>query len=206
MEKIYPGEGKKLKEYLGNLEYLNSTIALVNWDMMVNMPKNSVEYRSNMLGYLSGESYKLTTSDQVKDFINYFEGNELDKVTSSTIETIKKNYNNIKKIPENEYIEFNIAASKSGAAWEEAKNRGDFSIFKPHLEKIVQFKRSFAEYFGYEDNIYDALLDEYEPGITVKELDLVFRELRDGIVELLNKIKNSNIKINNEIFTDFSQK
>lgn len=46
-------------------------------------------------------------------------------------------------------MDFNIAASKSGAAWEEAKNKGNFFIFKPHLEKIVQFKRSFAEYFGY---------------------------------------------------------
>lgn len=38
----------------------------------------------------------------------------------------------------------------------------------PYLEKIVDYKRRFADIYGYEDHPYDALLDEFEPGLTVK--------------------------------------
>lgn len=57
---------EELKEYLRKAEYLNSSISLLHWDSLVNMPKGAIGYRSEMIGYLTGESYKLTTSEQMK--------------------------------------------------------------------------------------------------------------------------------------------
>ena len=55
---------EELKEYLRKIEYLGSSISLLQWDSVVYMPKEAIEYRSEMIGYLTGESYKLTTSDK----------------------------------------------------------------------------------------------------------------------------------------------
>lgn len=203
MQNNYKEKRQEFKEYLKMIEYLNSSIAVLEWDTMVNAPKKAINYRSEMLGYLSSESYKLTTSEKMKEFIDFFnEVGNMDQVTRATVEKVTKEYNKTKKIPEKEYRDYTIATSISSAAWEEAKEKSDFSIFEPHLKKMIDFKRKFVEYWGYKENKYDTLLDFYEPGITVKQLDRVFSELRDGIVELLEKIKATGYVPNTKFFTE----
>ncbi len=84
-------------------------------------------------------------------------------------------------------------------AWEEAKSKNDFSIFMPHLEKMVDYKRKFANFYGYEKHPYDALLNEYEMGMTVEKLDKVFASLRDEIVNILSKVRESKVSIDENI-------
>jgi carboxypeptidase Taq len=192
---------KEFKEYLTKIEYLNSAISVLSWDMMVGIPKKGKAYRSDVLGYMSSESYKLQTSDEMKGFIEYFmEFENLDNITDAMVHNAKKNYDQTKKIPEDRYREYIILASNSFSYWEEARAKSDYSIFKPYLEKIVEFSKEFIGYWGYEGNKYNTLLDFYEPGITVEKLDKVFGELRDAIVNLLSKIQKSGIKPNTEFF------
>jgi len=192
---------EEFKEYLRKIEYLNAASGLLYWDMRVGMPKKGIPYRGKMLSYLSGEAYKLQTSDTMKEYIEYFVALEgLDDVTKAMVERAKKNYDQTKKIPEERYIAYVELTSNAEAAWEEAKGKSDFEIFKPFLEKLVSFNQEFVEYLGYEKNKYDTLLDNYEPGITVERLDVVFGELRDAIVSLLNKIENSKVKIDDNFF------
>ncbi|WP_010241360.1 carboxypeptidase M32 [Clostridium arbusti] len=182
----------ELKEYLKKLEYLKSAMALIQWDSVVNMPAKAIHYRSEILGYLSGESYNISTSNKIKEYVDFFSNKrDLDDITKGTIEKISKEYDRNKKIPKKDYTEYIIAGSISSAAWDEAKRKSDFKIFQPHLEKMVNYNQKFADYWGFKKNRYDALLDIYEPGITTEKLDEVFGNLRDAIVELLNKIKKS---------------
>jgi carboxypeptidase Taq len=192
---------KEFKDYLTKLEYLNSAESVLSWDMMVGIPKKGKAYRSEVLGYLSGEAYKIQTSDKMKEFIDYFEVQEnLDDVTKAMVYNAKKTYDQTKKIPEDRYTEYVILASNSFSYWEEARAKSDFSIFRPYLEKIIEFNKEFLGYWGYEGNKYNTLLDFYEPGITVESLDKVFGELREAIVSLLNKIQKSSVKPNVEFF------
>ncbi len=198
---------EEFKEYMRKLEYLNSAIGVIYWDMRVGIPKKATAQRGEVIGYLSGEAYRLQTSDEMKEYIDYFSTIEgLDDVTKSMVLNAKKDYDQTKKIPEHRYKEYVILKSNSEVAWEEAKEKSDFNIFKPYLEKVVDFSREFIEYWGYENNKYDTLLDFYEPGITVEKLDVVFGELRDAIVELLGKIKESGVCIKDDFFKkDFSK-
>lgn len=192
---------KGFKEELQKLEYLNSALGVLYWDMRVGIPRKSVPYRGQVLGYLSGEIYKIQTSDKMKNYIEYFNNeNELDDITKSMVENARKIYNQTKKIPEDKYKEYTILTSNAEAVWEEAKDKSDYNLFKPYLKKIIEFQKEFIGYWGYKDNKYDTLLDFYEPGITTQKLDKLFSELRDAIVNLLDKIKESKVKINEEIF------
>lgn len=198
----------EFKEYLKKIEYLQSISSLMHWDMRVNIPKKGIPHRGEVLGYISGETYKLQTSETIKEFIDYFDLiDDLDDVTKAMVEKTKKEYNQTKKIPEDRYKEYVIAVSNSEAAWEEAKEKSDFDSFRPYLEKVVNFNKEFIDYWGYDKNKYDTLLDFYEPGITVERLDKVFGELRDAIVGLLGKIQNSDVKPDTEVFSrNFSKK
>lgn len=133
--------------------------------------------------FLSGEKYKLQTSDTMKEFIDFFmDEDELDDTTKAMTENAKKIYDQIKKIPEDEYKEYVIFTSNVEAAWEVPREKSDFDLFKPHLEKLVKCNQKFIKYLGYDKNKYDTLLNLYEPGITVEKLDVVFRDLREAIV------------------------
>jgi len=192
----------EFKEYLKKIEYMNSTTGVLYWDMRVGAPSEGIPYRGEVLGYLAGETYKLQTSETMKGFIDYFSVlKNIDKVTESMVLKAKKDYDQTKKIPEKRYVEYTVLVSKAESAWEEAKNKSDFNIFKPYLQQVVDFNKEFIGYYGYKDNKYDTLLDFYEPGITVEKLDKVFGTLRDAIVKLLEKIKLSAVKPDSSIFT-----
>lgn len=203
MNKVVEDKIDELKGYLSKIEYLGAALAVFSWDDMVNAPRKAVEYRSRVTAYLSGELYKLKTSEEVKNFIDFFDGvkGELDEVIAATLDNLKKEYYQTKKIPDDEYKEYTKECSVSLAVWEEAKNKSDFSIFKPHLKKIVDFNKRFVEYWGYEGNKYNALLNNYEPGITTEKVDKLFEEMKNGIMHVLNKVKKSGYTPRIDFFT-----
>lgn len=183
------------KEYMKDIEYLNSALSALYWDARVSIPKKGMAYRGEVLGYLSSEMYKRQTSQTIKGFIDYFQSCEDgDDVTRAMADRANREYDRSMKIPEDRFRAYVIAVSDSEAAWEHAKDKSDFSIFKPHLEKLIAFNREFIGYWGYEDSKYDRLLDYYEPGITVKVLDSIFAELKEAIITLLDRIKTSSNK------------
>lgn len=195
---------EKVKEHYEKVEELTKLLVLADWDLRIIMPKKALDSRANTISFISGELFKLATSNEVASFIAYFEPlmDELSVRDRAMIRKMKREYDQISKIPEDRYKEFSRLSILSERAWEEAKEKSDFSIFKPHLEKIVDMKREFAEYYGYEDNKYDALLNEYEEGLTVKKLDLVFGELKEAIINLLDYINSSNNKVDYSFLQD----
>ena len=193
---------KKLEEfsaYLKIIEHYRNVGGLMYWDMTTGMPENAAEGRAETMSFMQMQAHNLSVAKEIHDFIKFFEKNEekLDFVQKRMLHELKKNYEKEKIFPEAFIKEFSLAASRGQLAWEKAKNEDDFEIFKPALEKIVELTKRSIEYKGYKVNKYDALLDDYEAGLTVEKLDKVFEELRDGIVTILKKINNSETKISN---------
>lgn len=190
----------EVKEYLKKYDKLNQAIALIYWDMRTNMPEKAGEIRGEVLQYLSEESFKMLTSDKVKTFIDDLSlyKDKMNRLQYRMLEELERNYNETKKIPQNKYVEFVGLCSNSELAWEKAKEASDFEIFKPYLEKVVQYIQEFIEYWGYKKDKYDTLLDKYEIGLTTEKLDKIFEELKIGIIEILNNIKRSKKKINRD--------
>ncbi len=178
------------REYVQNIDYIGSAQAVLYWDTRVGIPKKGLPQRGELLGYLAGEQYKLQTAPAVKKFLDEFSSQPAqDDVTAGMIRTVRREYERSMKIPEKEYREYTVATSAAEAAWEEARAKSDFSIFKPHLEKLIDFNKRFIGYWGYTEHPYDALLHHFEPGFTVKVIDEAFSKLRDTIVSLLDRIK-----------------
>ncbi len=90
--------------------------------------------------------------------------------------------------------EMSMARSVGQTSWRKAREASDFSLFSKELTHIVDLKRRHADYLGYEDNPYDALLDLYEPGVTAATLRPVFDRLKEGTIRLLEMINASDDK------------
>ncbi|WP_275425417.1 carboxypeptidase M32 [Bacillus sp. CGMCC 1.16541] len=189
---------KQFYDYMQKITGYEEAISLINWDLRTGAPKQGVQQRSEVVGMLSSEVFRLYTSEEMAAFIAKLSSKEaqpyISQVTKKSIEECRRKYELNKKIPADEYKEFVILTSKAESLWEEAKNKADFAMFQPYLEKIVEFNKRFVEYWGYEGNKYNRLLDMYEPGVTVEVLDNVFGQLRERIVPLVKQIAASSNK------------
>lgn len=184
---------KSFLDYVKKMEAYNEALSLIFWDLRTGAPKKGVEQRSEVIGVLSSEVFSMSTSEEMASYIEKLSGNEsnISEITKKTLQECKKEYERNKKIPADEYKEFVILQSKAESVWEDAKAKADFDMFLPYIEKLVETTKRFINYWGYEGNKYNTLLDMYEPGITVEILDQVFGELRDKIVPLVQRISKS---------------
>ena len=182
-------------ELIKRIRYYNDAIAVLNWDLNTGAPRKGVFQRAEVIGMLSAEAFKLSTSDEMGDYLTYFDetdvSSKLDAITKATVRECRKEYDKYKKIPEKMYKEYVILTSEAESLWKDAKKDNDFELFKPYLESIVDYNLQFIELWGYKGNKYNTLLDLYEPGMTVEKLDAIFSELRSRIVPLVAKIKES---------------
>lgn len=183
---------------------------LIYWDLRTGAPKKGIAQRSEVIGMLSEEVFVLSTSKEMETYINHLSQPEVLPTLSEKVRKLvlvsKKDFDRNKKIPQDEYTQYNILLTKAENIWEEAKEKADFALFQPYLEQIVNYNRKFIDYWGYENNKYDTLLDLYEPGMTVEILDRVFGQLRDEIVPLVQKIAASKNKPNVEFLFDYFSK
>jgi len=166
-------------------------LGLLELDGSANAPSDSWEGRGITIGVLSEAMYNLISDEKNEGLIAYLQANsdELDAVTKRKLEVIAREYNQLNRIPADEYIAYTVLLNDAQAVWEKAKNENDFSLFRPSLEKIVEFNRKFAGYYNPNIAPYDALLNEYEEGMTMEVLDAFFAQLRSAIVPLLEKIQ-----------------
>ena len=183
----------KFMSYQLRLSNLYNALSVLHWDSSTAMPPKGSERRSEVIGFLAQEAFLIETDPELMDLVEelYTHLDELDDKEKAMVKKQKKDQDFKKKIPKEEYLEYNILVSRGENVWEEAKNNNDYASFQPVLEQIVKLSRKFAEYIGYEGTPYDALLDLYEPGVAVKDLDVIFSDLRDGLVKILDRIKAS---------------
>ncbi|WP_407268653.1 carboxypeptidase M32 [Radiobacillus sp. PE A8.2] len=192
--------------YIKEIKYYEEALALMQWDLRTKSPKQGIEQRSEVIGYMSQKVHELTTSDTMKAYIDQLKGKSSDPIIQRSVEECEEEYDRNRKIPTDVYREFIMVRSQSESVWTEAREKNDFSLLQPYLEKLVEFNKQFANYWGYEKNIYDALLHTYEPGMTTDVLDKVFAELRASLTGLVLKINQSPNKPDASILQHFFPK
>ncbi|GEL07902.1 carboxypeptidase M32 [Salisediminibacterium halotolerans] len=179
-------------EFVKTISHYEEAVSLLEWDLRTGAPKKGTEQRAEVLGTLSSEIFNLSVSEQMRSFIDRLSAeevwNDLSEKAQSTVKECKKTLEKFAKIPPEEYKAFVVLTSQAESAWEEAKETADFQAFQPYLEKIVAYNRKYADWIGYQANRYDALLDDFEPGLTVAKVDRVFNRLKEQLVPLVQEI------------------
>jgi carboxypeptidase Taq len=188
----------EFQEYVRQILHYQEALALMHWDLRTGAPKQGVPLRSEAIGTLSAEVFRRITSPEMENFLNILTEpstyETLDPVTKASVREVKKEFDLNRKIPPERHKEYVMLTSQAESVWEEAKHTNDFELFRPYLEKIVAMTIEFVGYWGYKENKYDTLLDQYEPGITVRQLDKLFGDLRGDLVQLVQSIVDSGIQ------------
>jgi carboxypeptidase Taq len=186
---------ERFRELDQKIAHYNDVLALANWDQMTMAARKGKGHMAKAIGTLSTEMFQLMVSDEMAECLKALSAEEvqteLDEVTRACVRVRKEVFEKSKKIPPALYKELVVHASNAGQIWEEAKQTNNFELYRPALEKMVELKRQVVDLLGYEGHPYNALLDEYEPGLTVEKLDEVFTGLRNATIDLLGRIRES---------------
>jgi len=162
----------------------------LGWDQRTNLPRKGHPARAEVIGKLTKMVFELSVSDKLGEYLEYLQGREgLTDEERASVRVVGKSYRRHKAIPPAFYEEYAIASSRSETVWEEAKEKSDFRLFQPHLARMIDYARRFAEYYGYEDSPYDALIEEFEPGMTSAELRTIIEPLRSELVPFIKRLQ-----------------
>nr|MBC8452320.1 carboxypeptidase M32 [Spirochaetota bacterium] len=160
---------KRLKEIDHELVLYQNITALLGWDQETNMPERGVEGRSEQLSLVQGVLHDKITSSEIGDLLEGLGASEQQPSGDSSfsdperglIREYFREYNREKKLPKKLVQEIAVVTSKAQPAWAAARKSQDYSIFQPHLEKIVELTRETTKCLGYKDHPYDPLIDQY---------------------------------------------
>lgn len=183
---------EELRAHFVETGLLNSARALLGWDLRVMMPPKGVRFRAETLAHIEGQIHERWTDPRVGEWLATVEGTDM-VADPGCIEAVnvrwwRWEYDRETKIPHALVVELARVTSLAEKEWEQARAHSDFARFKPWLDKVLKLTRERAQAVARNGNLYDALLDEYEPGLTSAQLDAYFAPLRDGTVSLLKAV------------------
>jgi carboxypeptidase Taq len=168
---------------------LNHAESVLGWDMEVFMPKEGITERSVAQGELAVLSHELLLSPSFVDLVNKSkEVKELNEYERGVVRVLDRSIRIAKAFPPEFVKELAETRSKATSVWSEAKRKDDYKLFEPWLDKIIELSRKAADYLGYDEYPYDALLDLYEEGLRVKDLEIIFSSLESSLRPLLKQI------------------
>ncbi len=153
-------------------------------------PKNSWKGRGKALAYLSELTYKQLVNPETGEILETIlqHRDETDEITFRRAEIIKESYDELHVLPMEEYIAWQELTNEAGNVWHEAKVKSDWNMFAPYLEKMIPARRRFASLKNPDKPAYDVLLDLYEKGITMAELDPFFHTLREELTPVIREV------------------
>jgi carboxypeptidase Taq len=182
---------------------LNSCSSLLNWDEQTHMPHQGSAHRAEQVALLARLAHEMLTAPAVGELLAKVESSPLaadrESIPAANVREIRRTYDRAMKLPRELVEELARVTTQAGQVWREARKANSFEQFRPALEKVVALKRQEAQAVGYQESIYDALLDEYEPGATTAEITHVFAQLREELVPLVAAISQSPRKPNREV-------
>jgi len=192
----------QLFELSKTIKTLASIKLLLDWDQETYMPSAAIDFRAEQKALMAGHVHKLLTSTKFSHLLNQLIDLESGQIVDSSLSPAplspdkcaalrewRRDHLRSIKLPEPFVKTFTSTCAIAGNIWIEAKKTSNFAHFAPHLTKLFQLCRKKADLIGYQDHPYDALLDLYEPGMTVAKLSPLFDRLKTALTSLVKTIK-----------------
>ena len=187
-----PAPIEALRTHLAPIEDLKAAAAVLRWDQETHMPEGGAEARAQQLSTLQSTAHERFVADETGELLDRAadavgDADPLDP-DAALVRVTRRDYERAVRIPSSLVAELSKARSQAQQAWTQARQNDDFSRFAPHLERLVDLSVEKAEAIGYDDEPYDALLTEYEPGRTTAEVNALFDTLREDLVPFVDAI------------------
>jgi carboxypeptidase Taq len=183
---------RQLKVILNEALDLDHVVNLLEWDAETYMPPGSAEDRGYLRATVESLMHRKYASEEVGRLLEelkpWAEQLDPDSDDARLVRITEREYLHKVKVPPEMVAEMAQLRTMATQVWQEARQANDFVRFRPYLEKIVDWRRRYADLFAPYEHIYDPLLAEFEPGMKTAEVQAIFNALRPQQVALVQAI------------------
>ena len=163
--------------------------AVMQWDQETYLPPKGNEIRGRQIATLNELAHQQFTDEKFGALLNELSTKDgLSDKEKQNVTLSLYDYNKNKKLPSSFVRQMSEAVNKSFHAWIQARKENSFSIFQQPLQQIILLKKQEADLLGYEKHPYNALMNDYDKGLTVDTVDTLFTSLRPQLSALLQTI------------------
>ena len=183
---------ERLRERLAEVSDLTKAATLLLWDQRVMMPPGGAGARAEALATVSRLAQERFIDDEVGRLLEELRGleesSDYDSFEASLVRTTRREYEKAQRVPPELVGEMRRASALGLAAWGPAKESSDFEQLRPHLEGQLELRHRYIACFSPPEETYDVLLDDYEPLMKTAEVRVVFDELKQELVPLIEEV------------------
>jgi carboxypeptidase Taq len=179
----------ELKERLAEIVDVQRAQHVLGWDMEVWMPPGGQSARATQLATLEAIVHARQTDDRIGELLE-----ELEPVTASLpadaddaclIRVTRRDFDRRRRVPTELAAEMVQVHAEAQQTWARAREEGDFALFRPWLERVLELQHRWIECFEPYDDPYDVVLDEYEEGMRAQDVSAIFAALAPEISALV---------------------
>ena len=182
---------KQLEQEFKRLYALRGALSLLRWDAAVMMPRGSADIRGEQLAALETEQHALLTSPRISRLLDRAQANSqgMQDWQIANLREMRRERDHAIATPIALISRLTKAVSRAEVCWLDARAQGRFEQFAPLLEEVVHLVRDKAALLGQALNLapYDALVDEFSPGITTADIDVMFKALSRRLPALIRE-------------------
>jgi len=196
----------ELEAKLKQAQLLGSIGELLGWDEQVNLPPDSADQRAAQRTALADVQHSASTDPRIGELLAMLEkdSGQLSDDQRVVIAWARRDYDRATKLPAEFVREKAGQGSRGYHAWKEAREKADFALYAPVLQKNLELAQREAAYLGFGDAPYDYMIDRHDPGMTAATTEKLFDELKKELVPLVRRISGSPIKAKPELLKGFS--
>ncbi len=177
------------REWVKRMSAYQMALALIGIDKQTLAPVAGSDFRDERSAILAGELFSIETDPAMaslrKELLSDPSVNDEDR---KMIGLYDREIDKILSVPKDEYVAFRQLQNESYGVWLKAKNAADYSLFEPYLKKIIEGQKKMYSYRSGDLDLYDRMLDDYEPGMTREKYDVFFNEVKERLVPLIRKV------------------
>jgi carboxypeptidase Taq len=182
---------KQLEQEFRRLHAFRGALSLLRWDAAVMMPRGSADVRGDQVAALETEHHALLTAPRITRLLDRAQANTqgLADWQIANLREMRRQRDHAIATPASLVSRLAKATSRAEALWLEARRQGKFELFAPQLEEVVHLVRDKSALLGQALNLapYDALVDEFSPGISTADIDAMFKALSRRLPSLIRE-------------------
>ncbi|HEV7986319.1 MAG TPA: carboxypeptidase M32 [Steroidobacteraceae bacterium] len=182
----------QLEQEWRRLHAFHGALALLRWDAAVMMPRGSADVRGEQLAALETETHALLTAPKITRLLDRAQANAagLEDWQLANLREMRRARDHAIATPVSLITRLARATSRAEVHWAEARRENNFELFAPHLEEVVHLVRDKAALLGQALGLapYDALVDEFSPGIATADIDVIFKALSRRLPTLIREV------------------
>src|SRR5450432_3503091 len=181
----------QLEQEWRRLHAFHGALSLLRWDAAVMMPRGSADVRGEQLAALETEYHALLTTPKITRLLDRAQANSqgLEDWQLANLHEMRRQRDYAIATPVSLISRLAKATSRAEVQWAEARRQNNFDLFAPHLEEVVHLVRDKAALLGQALGLppYDALVEEFSPGITAADMDVIFKSLSRSLPSLIRE-------------------